>query len=122
MSLRFLLDENIAPSVADGLREKGYDVVHVRDVGLRGAPDPDVISFARSEQRVLVTQDADFADFRNYPLGTHNGIIRVRVALGTSDAILRVLLALIPRLQVEDIQSGALVITDGRRFRVRRPQ
>ena len=120
MSLRFLLDENIAPSVADSLRESGYDVVHVRNVGLRGAQDPDVMSFARAEQRVLVTQDAEFADIRRYPLGTHSGIIRIRLALGTSEAVSRVLSALIPRLEAQDIQSGALVITDGRRFRVRR--
>ena len=121
MSLKFLLDENISPQTAPGLRENGHDVVHVREVGLRGALDRDILSFARSESRVLVTQDAEFADIRKYPLGSHGGIVRLRLALATSAVVLRVLSALIPRLETQDVQSGALVITDGRRYRVRHP-
>lgn len=47
MSLKLLLDENISPVVAQRLAEMGFDAVHVREVGLKGAKDPDVLVYAR---------------------------------------------------------------------------
>lgn len=42
--------------------ELGHDAVHVSQVGLAGAADPDVADLARTEDRVMVTENvADFA-------------------------------------------------------------
>jgi len=37
------------------------DVVYVRDVA-NGAPDADVLELARTEQRILITEDYDFGE------------------------------------------------------------
>ena len=47
MSLSLFLDENIPPRMAERMRESGYDVVHVGEVGPTGASDADVLQFAR---------------------------------------------------------------------------
>ena len=58
--MRFLLDNNLSPKLAEPLRTAGHDVIHVRDIGLQRATDEAVIDAARTEGRVLVSADTDF--------------------------------------------------------------
>jgi len=73
--VKLLLDENVSPAVAAALRRAGLDVVHVRDRGLRGATDPQVLNAAFAEDRILVT--ANVADFEKLARArdTHAGIV-----------------------------------------------
>jgi len=43
LTLRFLTDEDVPRSTARILREAGFDATDVRDVGLRGKSDEEVI-------------------------------------------------------------------------------
>lgn len=62
--MRFFLDEHIAGAVADALRRRGFDVLTVKEARALGAPDIDHFEFARAQQRIIVTQDADFLRIR----------------------------------------------------------
>ena len=56
--MRFLLDEMFPRAAAAMLREDlDHDALHVGDVGLRGADDATVATFARSEHRAVVTEN-----------------------------------------------------------------
>lgn len=57
--LRFLTDENFNNDILRGLlrRLPELDIVRVQDVGLSGADDPNVLAWAASEDRVLLTHD-----------------------------------------------------------------
>ena len=59
--MRFLVDENLSPRVCDHLNRAGHEAVHVRDEGLRSAPDVRVLATAAADGRVLLT--ADRGDF-----------------------------------------------------------
>jgi predicted nuclease of predicted toxin-antitoxin system len=56
--VRFLLDEMYSERVAELLRDSGHDAVHVREIGLGGVPDRDVLARAVDERRTLVTENA----------------------------------------------------------------
>jgi len=58
--IRFHLDEHVAAAIAGGLQARGVDVTTSADAGLLGVDDRAQLAFARSENRVLVTHDADF--------------------------------------------------------------
>jgi predicted nuclease of predicted toxin-antitoxin system len=58
--VKFLLDANLSPEVARLLREAGHDAIHVGDIGLLSAPDPEIMAAAAKEDRILLTADADF--------------------------------------------------------------
>jgi len=56
---RLLLDENLPAQLAVLLRARGFDVVHVREAGLRSAPDDEILAHAVVEDRVCITLDRD---------------------------------------------------------------
>jgi predicted nuclease of predicted toxin-antitoxin system len=58
--LPLLADESIHPDVVDHLRKADVDVVSVREVGLSGHSDRDVIGLGFSQNRVVLTHDRDF--------------------------------------------------------------
>lgn len=64
--LRFLADENFNGDILRGLflRKPGLDLVRVQDVGLTEAVDPDVLEWAATHNRIVLTHDrATMPDF-----------------------------------------------------------
>src|SRR5437588_10915603 len=59
-TIRFHLDENADPDVVEGLRRLGANVTTAQEAGLLRASDEEHLEFARGEERVIFTQDADF--------------------------------------------------------------
>ena len=58
--LRLLIDEDVWTSLAEALRQAGYDVVSVNEVGRKGLSDEEQLAFA--EGRAFLTHNIqDFA-------------------------------------------------------------
>jgi predicted nuclease of predicted toxin-antitoxin system len=72
--IRFHLDECAASVIADGLRRRGIDVTTTPERQLREIDDASQLSFAAAEERVLVTQDADFLHIHRQGV-SHSGIV-----------------------------------------------
>ena len=58
--IRLLLDQGLPRSAASILVESEWDALHVGDLGLSRATDKEIIEYARRENRICVTLDADF--------------------------------------------------------------
>lgn len=73
MQVSFLLDENIAASLADKLDKAGHDVERVVDVNElgEGIDDTTIRLYAVQEGRVIVTSDDDFVQM---PADSHSGV------------------------------------------------
>jgi predicted nuclease of predicted toxin-antitoxin system len=61
--MRFLVDAQLPPSLAELLREHGQEAAHVFDVLPPNARDPVIWPFALQGGCVLVTKDEDFAEW-----------------------------------------------------------
>lgn len=88
MAPRFLIDENLSPQLAHHLRAlHGYEAVHVNEIGLQGASDPDVLARAVAEDRIVVTSNAE--DFRQLGRRTpeHPGLAVLRDAVGLAQQL-----------------------------------
>lgn len=118
---RFLIDEDMPRSTAVVLRNAGYEVEDVRDVGLRGHSDADVFAYAQTHGAVLVSCDKGFANTLAYPIGSHAGIVVVRIPDEAPPAELNhELLSALAQLGDAPI-DGWLVIVELGRIRLRRP-
>jgi predicted nuclease of predicted toxin-antitoxin system len=83
--VKLLLDENLSPALIHALRHRYPDTVHVRDLGLKSAPDPVVWTVAANHGYTIVTKNADFhhrSFVEGHPRQFHEHRIRALVTLG----------------------------------------
>jgi predicted nuclease of predicted toxin-antitoxin system len=59
----------ISRTTVQWLRSGGHDAAHVAELGMKSAPDADVLALASREQRVVLTFDLDFPRGRQAPIG-----------------------------------------------------
>ncbi|MSR55924.1 MAG: hypothetical protein EXS09_22025 [Gemmataceae bacterium] len=78
--MRLMLDENVAGTVIRVLRQRGHDVLSVKE-SLRGISDEAVLARAQAELRVVITGDKDFGGlaFRS-TLPAECGVILFRLS------------------------------------------
>ena len=59
--VRFLADMNISSLTVAALVDEGIDILRVSSLLPASASDSDILSLARQQSRVLITQDLDFS-------------------------------------------------------------
>jgi predicted nuclease of predicted toxin-antitoxin system len=116
----FVLDENLPRLLADRLRERGHEVLRVRDAGLGGASDQSIFDLARSREAILISADLDFANTLTFPLGSHSGIVVLRIpeGVGYQAVVDRAMSAITDELA--SALDGSLAIVDMSNVRIRR--
>ena len=77
-SLRFLVDVNVGVATAMALRNGGHDVLFVGDLDWR-MPDPELLSLAKRERRIMLTMDTDFGEMIYGSKLRHAGVLLLRI-------------------------------------------
>jgi predicted nuclease of predicted toxin-antitoxin system len=75
--LRFLADESCDFGVVRALRAEGHDVFAVAEMMSR-SDDRELIDFAATEDRILLTEDKDFGWLVHVAGAKNNGVIFIR--------------------------------------------
>lgn len=118
--MRLLIDNALSPRLADGLRDAGHDVVHVRDIGLHSAADEEIMDVAVKDNRVVVSEDTDFGTLLSLRDSEKPSFILLRHLPDRSAAgLLQILLSNIATVEA-DLASGAVVVIEPGRIRVRK--
>jgi predicted nuclease of predicted toxin-antitoxin system len=118
--VRFLVDQNLSPLLADELRRAGHDVVHTRDIDLSTAGDDVILQRALDEDRIVVSADTDFGFLLAETGAGHPSVVLLRLRTPRPAASLAaVLLANLDGV-AEDLAAGAIVVLEDERIRVRR--
>lgn len=118
--MKVKLDENIPVSTSQVLARIGHDVETVVGEGLAGHDDATVLAAASSEERLLVTLDRGFGDVRDYPPGSHGGIVVLRPDSQAVSSVRSTLSSLTTHHDLEEFR-GCVVVVRGHFVRVRRP-
>jgi len=84
--MRFLVDAQLPPGLAQFLREQGEEAQAVRDLRLRDADDSSIWAFAQSNGWVLVTKDEDFAE-RIFQTETGPQVVWLRIGNCTNPVL-----------------------------------
>jgi predicted nuclease of predicted toxin-antitoxin system len=118
----WLLDQNVPAEICGWLAslKLGIEAYHARDLGLGRASDDEIFRAAQERDCTILTFDEDFADQRVFPLGSHAGVIRLRVWPTTVAEITRALARLFAEVSPGELR-GALTIVDRERIRIRSP-
>ena len=85
-----------------------------------GQPDEQVFAWAQEQRAIVITYDEDFSDRRFLREQQHCGVIRLRVYPTPQEQTQWALERLFDEVAEEDL-SGALIIVDSKRTRIRRP-
>ena len=118
--MNFLLDENQSPLLVSLLASLGHNVVHVRDLGLSSAADVVVLAVASEQGRVLISSDTDFGELLAESNASAPSVVLFRRQGQRRAAELVKLLSANLGAIAEDLETGALVVIDADRIRVRR--
>jgi predicted nuclease of predicted toxin-antitoxin system len=110
---------NISPETVRELRRNGWDIIRVSDLLPQNASDEAILSLARREGRVVVTQDLDFSTL--LALGGHArpSLITLRLVLSDPETITRRLLEILPRSE-KQLQEGCALTVDETTLRIRK--
>lgn len=73
-----LTDENIDPDVVTFLRSAGFDVFDIKEAGLQGTDDENIVKIAFAEGRVIFTEDGDFCDIVFVQKPDFTGVVHLR--------------------------------------------
>ncbi len=117
--MRFVVDQAVSWQVAEALTEAGHDAIHVRDIGRAKASDESIFNFAADERRIIISQDTDFGTLLVRSEGKHPSVVLLRMRDGRPEAHARIILQSLPEI-AKDLESGAIVVIDDARIRVRR--
>ena len=112
--VRLVADEivNCDFSVVVDLRLAGYDVVSITEQ-MPGADDETVIDFARSERRLLITEDKDFGQLVFAAAKQNSGVILIRYPASARSALTAAVLKLLSD-NGENLYSRFAVLEPGR--------
>ena len=112
-----LADENISPSIVDGLRVRGCDVRTVSEERLIGRPDGDVLVCAVAQSRIVVTHDLAFGRSAIHADAPFVGIIYIRPGHVSSNFVLDVIDTV--RASALELEPPFLIVAERRETVVR---
>lgn len=109
----FLTDENIAIGVVKFLRSRGHDVKDVKESGLIGKSDINILEVAKKENRIVITHDKDFADLAKNPNNKHKGIIIIRLFDQSPKNAIDALTKLLKAYSSDKIKGSIIILREG---------
>jgi len=118
--VKFLVDQNLSPTLATLLRTAGHDVVHTGDIDLATADDHSIVSTAVQQGRVIVSADTDFGTVLAQSDAKSPSVLLLRLRSPRRARQLAELLLANLDAVADDLDAGAIVVVEDERVRVRR--
>lgn len=115
---KLLTDENISPKLVRFFRDRGFDVLDVKEQQWHGTPDKELLLKASTENRVIVTHDSDFGTLSVNQGVPCFGIIYIRLKQLLSAKIIETCTKLLQNNP--DISRGTILVVNEKRIRIRK--
>jgi predicted nuclease of predicted toxin-antitoxin system len=107
--MRILVDENIPNESVWSLIELNHDVKDVRRTRDEGIPDDKIWSIAQTEERLLITTDKGFSQFRYLP---HHGMLLILLKQPTLDKIHQRIMRTMSDYSENDWKNRIVIVKD----------
>jgi predicted nuclease of predicted toxin-antitoxin system len=106
--VKFVLDAHLPPVLARVMAREGYEVVHVFDLDMNAAADPDIWKYAGQNGYVLISKDEDFVRWQE-DASDSPSFIWVRTGNCKNKELIDTLLNNLPAV-VELLKSGSPMV------------
>jgi predicted nuclease of predicted toxin-antitoxin system len=116
--MKLLLDQGLPRSTVTHLAAAGIEAEHVGDLGMAAATDQAILDYARKQQAVVVTLDADFHHLLASSRATSPSVIRLRIEGLKGEHVSAILLHAVIAAGAE-LAAGAVLSVSEHRVRVR---
>lgn len=116
--MKILIDMNFAPEWSQVLAKYGWEVLHWSEVGDPRATDRTIMNWANVNGYIVLTHDLDFGALLAATQTEGPSVIQVRTQ-GILPDDLEVMLVEILRQFEPELNSGALIVVNKQRSRVR---
>ena len=112
--MKLLLDQGTPRSTVAHLAAVGIVAEHVGNLGMATAADTTILEFARQQQAVIVTLNADFHRLLAYSHATSPSVIRIRIERLKGDALASILRQVLATADSDLIAGAAISVTPDR--------
>lgn len=118
MNLKLVVDMNLSVEWVDELAKHGWSAVHWSSVGDPRAEDSEIMNWARATGHVVFTHDLDFGTMLALTHAEGPSVLQVRSPSNLPEDLGSAVAAALGQHEAE-LSSGALVVVDPKRSRVR---
>jgi predicted nuclease of predicted toxin-antitoxin system len=108
----FKIDENLPLEIAQLLSRAGHDAKTVHDQQLQDVKDSILLKNCDSENRILITMDADFSDIRMYPPQEHEGIIVLKIGNQSKKHVVEVFQTVLGLMKKEPLKKRLWIVEE----------
>lgn len=116
--MKILVDMNLSPRWAALLTDAGMEATHWSNLGPANAPDTEIMSFARTNDYVVLTHDLDFSAILAATQGDKPSVVQIRADDISPDIIGKTVINALSQM-ADELDQGALLTVDPRRTRLR---
>jgi predicted nuclease of predicted toxin-antitoxin system len=117
--MSYLLDQGLARSTVEYLRQMGIESEHVGNLGMASASDSAILEVGRKRGWVVVTLDADFHALLALSEASLPSVIRIRIE-GMKGEQVATIINRVHEAAAIDLAEGAAVTVTERRIAIRR--
>lgn len=108
--MNFLIDNQLPAALAQFLRDRGMDAVHVLEIGKGQSRDADLWASAVESGRIVISKDRDFVDLAK-PSSTGR-LLLVRLGNCRTDVLLKRFEQSLPEIQA-GFEAGQRIVEIG---------
>jgi predicted nuclease of predicted toxin-antitoxin system len=112
------LDQGTPRSAANLLRQAGFDAIHTGEIGMAKSEDDEILKRALTEDRIVVTFDADFHAHLALSQAHKPSVIRIRIEGLRAEQFSELIQKVIQQC-TDDLNAGAIVSVNDFQIRLR---
>jgi predicted nuclease of predicted toxin-antitoxin system len=116
--VKLLIDANLSPLWVEFLEKRGFGAIHWYSVGIKNAPDPEIMRYAAEQGYVILTRDLDFGTILAQSLVARPSVAQIRAHPAEPEHVGSQVVSALRDLEAE-LAAGALVTIDPKRTRAR---
>ena len=114
----FLANMNISPLTVEQLRNFGWNIVRIPEVMNKGSKDIDILNYAQTHNKVLITQDLDFSMLLAVKGYSKPSLINLRLENAKPDFVTERIIHAVSSIEKE-LKEGAVITVDETSVRYR---